>query len=229
MNQEDFLGGGGGASASFKDKPVGYSYAGVICAEPKVTQQTDFKTKLPKTWPSTKEPMLQLLVTIQTDLRDSPDDDGKRTVYVKGKSLTDATKDAVRYAGRKALEVGGHFTVTFTGYGTPKGTDDPPKLYSVAYVPPDNQSAGFLGVPAAAGQSAAQAAMPAGVTLTAPPTVTYGASPVLPPAPAGVDPAVWAVQWPTYPPDVQARYLASIQSRPAAPVAAGTFDDEPPF
>jgi hypothetical protein len=158
-----FLMGGGAASARF-DQP-GDTVTGTIADPPEVRQQTDIKTGDPVFWPS-GDPKMQLLVTLQTTLKDDPDDDGKRRVYVKGKSLTDAVREAVRAAGAKGLEVGGTLTVTYTGDGTASQRGfNPPKLYTAAYKRPDTtQATGeFLGVtpqPAPAAVPSTQPAQP---------------------------------------------------------------------
>jgi hypothetical protein len=150
-----FLMGGGSASARF-DNP-GDTITGTICEAPEVRQQTDISTGQPVHWPS-GDPKMQLIVTLQTTLRDDPDDDGKRRIYVKGKSLTEAVREAVRQTGAKGLEIGGTLTVTYTGDGVASQRGfNPPKLYTATYARPDTaaQTGQFLGVQA---QQAAPAA-----------------------------------------------------------------------
>jgi hypothetical protein len=141
-----FLMGGGSASARF-DTP-GDTVTGTICEAPEVRQQTDISTGQPVHWPS-GDPKMQLIVTLQTTLRDDADDDGKRRIYVKGKSLTEAVREAVRQTGAKGLELGGTLTVTYTGDGVASQRGfNPPKLYTASYSRPDTaaQSGQFLGV-----------------------------------------------------------------------------------
>src|SRR4051794_6202440 len=92
---DQFLMGGGVASAKFER--IGDFVVGTVAEEPEVRQQTDLTTGTLKVWDDGR-PMLQLVVTLQTEQRDGADDDGLRRVYVKGKSLTDAVRDAVRKA-----------------------------------------------------------------------------------------------------------------------------------
>jgi hypothetical protein len=157
-----FLMGGGSASAKFEE--YGDTVTGTICEAPEVRQQTDISTGQPVHWPS-GDPKMQLIVTLQTTLRDDPDDDGKRRVYVKGKSLTEAVREAVRQTGAKGLELGGTLTVTYTGDGVASQRGfNPPKLYTATYARPDTaaQSGQFLGVqPAQQAPAAAQPAAPA--------------------------------------------------------------------
>jgi len=95
------------------------------------------------------QPMLQLIVKLQTgnpDLND-PDDDGVRALYVKGKNLTAAIREAVKSAGAKSLEVGGKLSVTYTGDGEKTNKAfNAPKEYSATYTAP-NASEDFLADP----------------------------------------------------------------------------------
>lgn len=133
-----FLLGGGGKSAKFE--AVGDTVTGVICAPPELRQQTDIKTGVPKTWDN-GDPVMQLVVKLQTDQRDDAEDDGVRNVYVSGgfkrASLQKAVADALRTAKAKGLEVGGTLAVRYTGEepSSVKGFN-PAKLYAAKYTPP---------------------------------------------------------------------------------------------
>lgn len=169
---QDFLMGSGSKTASFPT--VGTSVSGQIVAEPTVTQQTEFGTGRLLTWDDGSA-RLQLVVKIQTDERNPADleDDGVRAIYVKGKSLTNAVRDAVRQAGAKGLEVGGTLTVTYVGDGKAE-RGNPPKLYTAAYQrPATNAATDFLNADAPVSPAAPTSPAPAGQP------------------PAGVDPAVW--------------------------------------
>lgn len=140
IDPNTILMGGGVPSAKFDG--IGVSVTGRI-EDITASQQTDFTTGEPKAWPN-GEPMMQVVVTLATDQRDPSitDDDGLRKVYVKGKSLTGAVRDAVRKAGAKGLEVGGTLTVTYTGDGVAeKRGINPPKLYAADYTKPDPAAA----------------------------------------------------------------------------------------
>lgn len=132
--------GGGVPSAKFDG--IGVSVTGVI-EDIVASQQTDFTTGEPKFWPN-GDKMMQVVVTLATDQRDPSitEDDGLRKIYVKGKSLTGAVRDAVRKAGAKGLDVGGRLTVTYTGDGPQeKRGINPPKLYAADYTPPSPAAA----------------------------------------------------------------------------------------
>jgi hypothetical protein len=144
-----FLLGGGGKSAKFE--AVGDTITGTIAAEPEMRQQTDIGTGALKTWDN-GDPVMQLVVKLQTTERDDSEDDGIRNLYVSGgfkrASLQKAVADAVRAAGAKSLAVGGTLAVKFTGEEPPsKKGFNPAKLYAAKYDPP---AAGFLAEPAAA-------------------------------------------------------------------------------
>lgn len=146
---DDFLFGGGNASAKFEE--IGESITGQVIST-EVRQQTDLATGNPLTWDN-GDARMQLVVTLATALKDDADDDGKRSIYIKGskkagsQSLHDAVAQAVRAAGAKGLESDGTLTVTFTGE-EPSQTRgfNPRKLYSASYAKPDHAAAtgGFL-------------------------------------------------------------------------------------
>jgi len=135
-----FLMGGGVPSAAFIQ--FGASVSGTISEPPTVSQQRDMNTNELKTW-GDGNPMMQLVVTLQTEEIDPKldDDDGRRRIYVKF-NLKAAVADAVRKTGAKQLEVGGKLSVTYVrdGEQTKRGFN-PPKLYAATYSPP---SANFL-------------------------------------------------------------------------------------
>jgi hypothetical protein len=131
---DDFLMGGGGAPSAKFPTP-GTVIGGRITEKPTVEQQRDIKTGEKKFW-SDGNPMMQLVVTVQTDQRDPEidEDDGRRRLFVKGQ-MKNAIADAVRTAGARGLEVGGTLTVTYThdGQVTQRGFSAP-KQYRAEYV-----------------------------------------------------------------------------------------------
>jgi hypothetical protein len=144
---DQFLLGGGGKSAKFD--AIGASITGTIASAPEVKQQTSMETGQPLTWDN-GDPRMQLVVTLQTSLREDEDDDGLRKLYVKGskdpasQSLHAAVAGAVHAAGAKGLDVGGTLTVTYVADGVAKTRGyNPPKKYTATYKAPD--AAAFLG------------------------------------------------------------------------------------
>ncbi len=106
-------------------------------------QQTDMQSGEPAFW-SNGQPKLMYRVDLQTQLSEGPDDDGKRSVYLKGSRKRDsgsslaAVLEAVRSStGSTAIAVGGTLTLTYAGDGeqTHRGYN-PPKLYEAKYVAP---------------------------------------------------------------------------------------------
>lgn len=110
-----FLMGTGGRSAKFEaegDVSVGY------ITHYEMRQQTDIKTGAPKTWDD-GNPMMQLVVTIDTEARDDDDDDGVRTVYIKGQ-MQKAVADAIRKSGEHGLGIGGKLGIKYVSTAAPK-------------------------------------------------------------------------------------------------------------
>lgn len=200
----ELLMGSGARAAAFPT--VGTIVRGEIVAEPKVQQQTDLDTGEAKTF-ANGDPMWQIVVVLQTAERDGADDDGIRSLYVKA-NMQKAVKDAIAEAGAadRGLQTGGQLAVQYSGDGEPKKRGfNAPKLYRAQYQPPVNSANALLGLtspqPAAAPNAGAA---PAGTATPPPPppnTPLLGAPaaappPFLPtpttPAPAGMDPDVWA-------------------------------------
>ena len=135
-----FLLGGGGKSAKFET--IGDTVTGTIVATPELRQQTDLASGKPKTWDN-GDPVMQLVIKLQTTGREDAEDDGVRNLYVSGgfkrASLQKAVADAVRTAKASGLAVGGTLAVKFTGEEPPatKGFS-PAKLYAAKYTPPSD-------------------------------------------------------------------------------------------
>lgn len=127
---------GGGKSFSFET--IGDKVSGTVVAA-EAAQQTDIKTGEPKTWKD-GNPMMQVIVTLQTDLAEEPGDDGQRKVYLKGSkpdTSMGAVRAAVRAAGASGLDEGGKLQLAYTGDGevTERGYN-PPKRYAAKYEAP---------------------------------------------------------------------------------------------
>lgn len=149
-NAKDLIMGTSAPAMSF-----GYPGDGVwgpIITEPKAVQQTVYdpknpQAKTPAFWPS-GDPKMQVIFQIQTELRNwegvkNPDrsraDDGKRTIYLKGKHMERATAEAVRAVGADWLEVGGIVWYRYTGDDMTSMAGVKPKLFEVRYQPPAAQ------------------------------------------------------------------------------------------
>jgi len=139
MDGNDFLMGGGAPSARFPTK--GTRIAGEVLATPETRQQTDMATKAPKFYKN-GDPMMSVVVRIQTDIRDPniPNDDGERRCFVKGRALK-ALRETVKAAGAKRIEPGGFFSMTWTDSLLPTGgLPEGEKVYRFEYTPPAAQA-----------------------------------------------------------------------------------------
>lgn len=105
-----------------------------------VRQQIDYLTKEPKVWKS-GDPMYQLVVHLQTQLRDPSieNDQGVRAVYIKGRQMEAVIRDAVRAAGAPGIQVGGQLSLTYIG----------PDMTSEAPIKPHAFQAAYRAAPAA--------------------------------------------------------------------------------
>jgi len=188
-----------------KFQTPGTSYTGKVTSEPVEQQQTEYGSDRPATWPS-GEPKMQILVNLETQLQEEPDDDGRRTLYVTSPKMKRAIFDAISNAGADDLKVGGMLTITFTGTDpNSKNPANPAKLYTASYVPPAPGTGSTFAPAAAPAQQAATAPQP-----------PYQAAPVEQVDPWN-PPAAAAVQQP-----YQAAPVAAPAAAPAqAPAPAG--------
>lgn len=206
VSANDLLMGGGVAAAKFP--AIGTVITGRIVRAPEARQQTDIESGEPLTF-ANGDPRMQIVCPLATELRDpaNPDDNGDRNLYIKGNMLN-AVRDAVKKAGAKGLEVGGTLTITYIADGEKKNRAfNAPKLYSALYAPPTAEAANALlmGAPAPAQQWSA----PVMSTASGQPVVYQQPVPPIPaaamaPAPAGVDPNLWARMDPSQRAAVQA-------------------------
>lgn len=137
---------GGSISAFSRTTPVGTSVSGPVVSVA-VRQATDPVSGKPSTWDD-GNPKEQVLVTLQTNLRDPSveDDDGARTVYIKWWGVQrQALIQALRNANADDIETGGHFSATYTGDGPQPDNRSlsPAKLYTFVYRAP-SAAAGLI-------------------------------------------------------------------------------------
>jgi hypothetical protein len=108
---EDTSGMFGGAPSISWDVDKGYVLGtprgGQVVAK-QVNQQTDQKSKQLKFFQGSNQPMMQIVVTVQTRERTDANDDGKRVIYVKGLMMKSAKK-AFEAHGAKDIEIGSYF------------------------------------------------------------------------------------------------------------------------
>jgi len=158
---------GGSASISWKDAPIGHTVSGTVVASETV-QENDYDTGEPKFY-SDGNPAWQVVVTLQTDLREEPDDDGQRRLYLRGQMFTALRKEMARTKAK--LRPGGVLSVTFDHTEPAKNPrHNDRKIYTVHYVPPSEAlTDAVLSEPAAPVNAFAppQSATPAANTITA--------------------------------------------------------------
>lgn len=140
----DFL--SGSNAKAFPFETVGDTVTGVII-EMKKTQQTDMESGKPLYWDN-GDPKMMLRITLQTELRDDDEDEGVRSVYLRGGNYTAAkgkgtsslvaVKDAVRRSGAsEGIQNGGKLTLQYSGEGTKSNRGySAPKLYTAHYEAP---------------------------------------------------------------------------------------------
>jgi hypothetical protein len=114
----------------------GDSVTGTVTRAPFEQQSTKFGSTELDFWPN-GDPKMQILVPMQTQLRDDAEDDGERTLYVSSTAQKRAIGDAITAAGVQDVEVGGTLTITFTGFDpASKNPQNPKKLYAASYLKP---------------------------------------------------------------------------------------------
>lgn len=104
------------AAPSFfdKDSKVGDSISGNVTAVA-TRQARDPQTNKARTWEN-GDPVIQVVVSIQTDLQTEENDDGIRSVFVKWWGVQrKAFLDALKTANQTDLSIGQQFTATFSG------------------------------------------------------------------------------------------------------------------
>jgi hypothetical protein len=130
-----WLMGSSAQSCSFLN--IGDKHEGQITAV-EMGVQRDLQTGKPKVWDD-GTPIKQMIVTLQTDERDSEAeaDDGIRKLYVGSKGMREALAAAVKVTGAGGIAVGGRLGMKYKGDGVPtqKGFN-PPKEYVAKYEPP---------------------------------------------------------------------------------------------
>lgn len=135
-----------GGSKSWKPESLGDKISGTIISVKRI-QQTDFTTGAPLEW-SDGSPRLQTVIEIQTDLEETSDDDGVRSVFLKGGRNFEAAEgsgqsgevalaDAAKAVGATSIDEHGQLAVVFSGRSKPTTRGyQPAKLYTMQYKAP---------------------------------------------------------------------------------------------
>lgn len=124
---------GGTRSAFNKDSQPGATVTGTLASDPDVRQATDFQTKQPAFFLKSGKPKFEVVFDLQTDLREDPDDDGRRSVWVHWWGVQrDALTEAFKQFGRKPHK-GDTMTVTFDGFVQLENAPQPAKHYTFKF------------------------------------------------------------------------------------------------
>lgn len=176
MSSADDFFGGGGRSAQFPT--LGTVVGGPIVRVGEPMQQRDPVTLKPKVYDDSGKPMMQLPVEVQTNTREDADDDGVRTIWIKGQ-MKKAVQDALNKTKSK-LRVGGTLIVKWNAEEPNKNRAlNAQKIYVAAYQPPAADG-GFFDEPAAPVAEPAPVAQPQPTPSAAPsPTTTAAADALL--------------------------------------------------
>lgn len=160
---DDVLNTGNAPGYFNKDSQPGDTLTGTV-VDAVVRQTRDFRTGEAERWDD-GNPKQQVVVKVQTDLRDDADDDGVRALYIKTwgtqkEALVNAIRDAGAKTATEALAPGAGIVATFTGTRpsqVPGGSDE--KLYAYRITrPAANAVNGVVTPPAGAPPAFAQAA-----------------------------------------------------------------------
>lgn len=178
------LGGEGGNAFPFDN--VGDTVTGTVVALEE-QQQTDMETGEPAWWDDAKtRKKIMYAVTLQTALREAGDDDGLRTIYLRGstKPETQSSLAAVRSAvkattGSYDIAYGGKLTLQFSGQEPSKQRGfSPRKLYTAQYEAPTM----------ALGESGPTAPAVSAPAVATPPSPAASVTPPATSTPAGITP-----------------------------------------
>ena len=129
----DALASEGDFAPIFKFADPGDRIGGVIVEEPRTLPLTEYGSREPKIGPDGK-PVLQILVTLATEVSADENHDGRWRVYVDKPLMKSAVARALKAAGSKTLAVGDKLTVTFTGMRETRGGGSA-KDFTAEYTP----------------------------------------------------------------------------------------------
>jgi len=132
VNVDDLL---GASPPAVKFPEIGNNVEGYIVQIDRGIQREPSGTI--KTW-ETGRPRQQVILTLETSLQETDDDDGQRRLFVKG-SMMKTMREAMRVAKVRGPRIGGYVTVAYTSdaKSASKGLN-PQKLFEVTYTPPKN-------------------------------------------------------------------------------------------
>lgn len=136
---------GGGKAAFNKDSMPGAIVTGTV-VDIKTRQKKEYGTGKPM-FSQKGNPKYEALITVQTNLQEAPDDDGRRTIYINMWGVQqDAIRKACEAAHCEGPVEGDTFTATYVGLGQAQPGMSAPKLYEyridhkppVSFTQPEN-------------------------------------------------------------------------------------------
>ena len=150
---------GSGKSFFNADSQPGASITGTV-KNVEVTAYRDFQTQQPAYWKDGK-PMTQIHIVLDTNLQEGSDDDGSRSLWIKGWGVQlRALTHACQVAGVKTPVAGDTMTATFTGLGERGQAPQAPKLYEYVIQHETTAAQVINAQPQQAPQAAPQQAQP---------------------------------------------------------------------
>jgi hypothetical protein len=129
---------GTATAPSVKLSRIGDSVSGTIVGEVVERQQSDYATKAPLFFDD-GAPRTQFVCPLYVADEFGPDDNGKRTLYIKA-GMVAAVRSAVREAGEADLSEGGCLFVEYVADDTPRNPGmKGQKRYRASYSPPGDR------------------------------------------------------------------------------------------
>lgn len=227
-NYNSLLGGGSTPSLSFKGQfPVQYMGLKLLEATKKPAYEYDPSKPnnrgAQKYWPD-GNPVENVWLTVQTDQRNSAEDDGRRVLVLDSKNKLNAVQEAVRESGGD-FAAGGILDIEWYG-NDPEGKNpqNPPKLYRARWTPPtlNDALAGGWGNPAQQQAPAPQQGGWGQQAPSGPPAQGGWGQPA--PAPAPASPAQGTGGWGSPPQQAPAATTGWGAPAGAAPAPTATSD-----
>jgi hypothetical protein len=120
----------GGGAKPMNWPTVGTTIAGTVVGIREI-QATNYKTKQPECWPDGSPKMVPIL-TVQTELQDDADDDGRRDVYLRGNMFTVFREVLKKVFPKKPSDddiKGASFKMQFFKTAPSSGGGEPRKLF----------------------------------------------------------------------------------------------------
>ena len=119
-------------SGNYVPQGIGFGYTGTLAEMPQQRQATDYTTKEPKYYKD-GAPIMEIILTLQTNERNDEEDDGMRRWYLSGMARR-ALQDEMKRLGIKRFGLGTQVTATVDGFKpNPKGRST--MLFNVQLAP----------------------------------------------------------------------------------------------